>query len=106
MKELKDVQEKYDFFLMIYKRGVKKYVPFDQVKEKGKKEWFNRKYNRAKMEKDRAWMRMKRKQKQITKEEYKLERNEYVRVRREEEKIYEKDIVDKCKEELKLFQIY
>ena len=40
---------------------------------------------------------------QERKEDYKLERNEYVRVRREEEKRYEKDIVDKCKEEPKLF---
>ena len=30
---------------------------------------------------------------QRTKEEYKLARNEYVRIRREEEKGYEKDIV-------------
>ena len=46
---------------------------------------------------------MKRKPIQERKEEYKLERNEYVRVRRDKEKIYEKDIVDKCKEEPKLF---
>ena len=31
------------------------------------------------------------------------ERNEYVRIRRDEEKRYEKYIVDKFKEELKLF---
>ena len=45
---------------------------------------------------------MKRKPIQERKEEYKLEKNEYVRVRREEKR-YEKDIVDKCKEEPKLF---
>ena len=38
-----------------------------------------------------------------TKEVYKLARNEYVWVRREEEKRYGKDIVDKCKKEPKLF---
>ena len=31
IKELKDVQEKYDFFLMIYEQGVKEYVPFYKV---------------------------------------------------------------------------
>ena len=46
---------------------------------------------------------MKRKPIQERKEEYKLERIEYVRVRRVDEKRYEKDIVDKCKEEQKLF---
>ena len=47
---------------------------------------------------------MKRKPVQERKEEYNLEKNEYVRVRREEKR-YEKDIlvVDKCKEEPKLF---
>ena len=40
---------------------------------------------------------------QERKEKYKQERNEYVRVRREEEKRYEKDTVDKWKEEPKLF---
>ena len=45
---------------------------------------------------------MKRKPIQERKEECKLERNEYVKVGREEEKRYEKDIVGKCKEEPKL----
>ena len=34
MKELKDVQETYDLFLMIYKQRVKKYIPFSKVKER------------------------------------------------------------------------
>ena len=42
-------------------------------------------------------MRMKRKPKQKMKEEYKLAKNEYVRVGREQEKRYEQNIVDKCK---------
>ena len=37
IKELKDVQEKYDLFLMIYEQGIKEYVTFYKVKEKGKK---------------------------------------------------------------------
>ena len=37
MKKLKDVKKIYDFFPRIYERVVKKYVPFYQVKEKGKK---------------------------------------------------------------------
>ena len=52
---------------------------------KGKKKWFNRKCDRTYKERDKPQMRMKRKRKQKMKE-YKLARNEYVRVRREEEK--------------------
>ena len=37
MKELKDVQEKYDLFLMIYKQGVKEYAPFPKQKTTGEK---------------------------------------------------------------------
>ena len=44
MKELKGIQEKYDFFLMIYEQGIKEYATFYKVKEKDKKEWFNGKY--------------------------------------------------------------
>ena len=36
IQELKDVQEKYDLFLMIYEQGVKEYVSFNKVKEKSK----------------------------------------------------------------------
>ena len=39
IKELKDVQEKYDYFLIIYEQGVKEYVPFYEVKKRQK--WFN-----------------------------------------------------------------
>ena len=39
IKELKEVQEKYE-------QEVKEYVPFYKVKEKDKKEWFNGKCDR------------------------------------------------------------
>ena len=40
MKELKDIKEKYDLFLMIYEQEVKEYIPFYKVKEKGEKRVF------------------------------------------------------------------
>ena len=43
MKELKYMQDKYDFFLMTYEKGVKEYVSFYIEKEKRKKKWFSRK---------------------------------------------------------------
>ena len=49
---------------------------------------------------------MKRKLILNRKQEYKLEINKYVRVIREKDKRYEKDIVGKCKEEPKLFYIF
>ena len=76
MKELKDIQEKYDLFLMIYGQGVMEYIPFYKVKEKGKKECFNRKCEGFKKRRDEAWRRMKRKPIQESKYKYKLERND------------------------------
>ena len=67
IKELNDVQEKYDLFLMIYEQGVKEYVPFYKVK--GKKKWFNEKCETAKKRRDEAWQRMRRKLIQKRKEE-------------------------------------
>ena len=40
---------------MIYIQGVKEYFRFYKVKEKGKKEWFNGKCERAKRRRDAAW---------------------------------------------------
>ena len=37
IKELKDLQEKHDLFLLIYEQGVKKYVPSYKRKKKIKK---------------------------------------------------------------------
>ena len=55
--ELKNVQEKYDFCLMIFKQGVKEYVPLYIEKNY----CFNGKCDRAKEISNRAWKRMKRK---------------------------------------------
>ena len=32
--------------------------------------------------------------------------NKYIRIRREEERVFEKDVVEKCEKEPKLFYIY
>ena len=91
------------FFLEIYENGINKHVPLYKSREKGKQDWFNRRCAEAKQKRDEAWKRMKKRRNHRNKEDYKWARNEYVLVRREEEKGYEKDIVEKCKEEPKLF---
>ena len=39
----------------------------------------------------------------LTRNEYRRARNDYVKIRREEERSFEESIIDKCKEEPKLF---
>ncbi len=102
----KDVQNKYDHFLRIYDERVEKYLPFNKITKKGRKEWYNGECEKANKKRDEAWERLRRKLNNRNREEYKLARNEYVRVRREEERKYEKDIVDKCINEPKLFYRY
>lgn len=46
---------------------------------------------------------MRRRNTEKNRKEYKMARNNYVQVRRQEERSYEKNIVDKCKDEPKLF---
>ncbi len=57
----------------------------------------NGKCEEPKKKRDEAWKRLRRKLNPKNREEYKLARNEYVRVRREEERRYEKGIVDNIK---------
>ena len=106
MERLKDVQQKYDFFLDKYEQGIMYHVPEYKVKDKGRKDWFNLKCISAKKKRYEAFKRMRRKPTQENKAKYKSERNEYVRIRREEEIKFERDIVEKCKEEPKLFYRY
>ncbi|XP_050692945.1 uncharacterized protein LOC126983856 [Eriocheir sinensis] len=86
MKRSTNIQKKYDFFM-----------------DMAKKDWFNARCAKAKEKRDKAWSRLKRNKNQRNREDFKATRNEYVKVRKEEEKRYEKDIVEKCKEQPKLF---
>lgn len=106
LKEEKNTQDKWRIFLKYFSAGVEKYVPKITMKEKKKKEWFNKRCEKAKVERDKSWNKMRRRDNQQTRDVYKRARNEYVRVRREEERNYEKNIVNKCKEEPKLFYRY
>ena len=56
--------------------------------------------------KDKAWKKLIRQSNENNRKQYTEARNEYVRVRREEERIYEKDVVQKCVDEPKLFHKY
>ena len=73
---------------------------------KSKHAWYNRRCTEAKKAKDRALKRMIRRNSEVYREEYKKARNEYCRIRKEEEIKFESDIVKKCKEEPKLFYRY
>ena len=52
---------------------------------------------------DATWKRWRKQRAKSNREQYREARNDYVRMRREEEIQFEKDIVDKCKDEPKLF---
>ena len=104
MKDL-TVQEKYELFLEKYNEGVQKYVPVYRVRE-SKYSWFNGRCVEAKKRKDKAWKKWMKNRNDINREQYRNERNEYVRIRREEERSFERDIVQKCEKEPKLFYRY
>ena len=103
--EGKTVQKKYEIFLEKYNDGVKKYVPLYNVRRK-KYSWYNARCQEAKRAKDRAWKKLIKQRNLFNSERYKEARNEYIRIRREEERNFEKDVVEKCKEEPKLFYKY
>ena len=55
------------------------------MREKGKKDCFNVRCARAKTKRDQTFKRMRKNLTQENKAKYKQERNEYVKIRREEE---------------------
>ena len=103
--EGKTVQKKYDIFLERYREGVQKYVPLHRIRE-SKHSWYNARCMEAKRNKDKQWKKMRRQRNEHNIKQYKEARNEYVRIRREEERKFERDIVEKCGEEPKLFYRY
>ena len=100
------IDEKWESFSNIYHEGVGRYVPKMSQKTRGKSDWYNKKCGEARKNKELAWKRWRRNRRQDLWEKYKLERNKYTSVCREEKRNYEKDIVDKCKDQPKLFYKY
>ena len=89
--------------MKVYKAGFMKFVPkYKQNKEK-KQDWFNARCFKAREKRDRAWRSWKKSMNERNRESYRAARNEYVKARREEEINFEKDIVEKCKKQPKLF---
>ena len=97
------VEEGWSEFKNIYEQGVEKWVPKMKKRNIKIQEWFNKRCEKATETRDKAWSKWTRRRTTQTWETYKKARNEYTKVRREEARKYEKDIVDKCKEEPKLF---
>ena len=103
--ENKTAQEKYDFFLEKYHEGVNKYVPLYKVRE-SKHAWYNARCVAAKKKRNAAWRKLRKQRNEGNRKQYIEARNEYVRIRREEERRFEEDIVKRCKEEPRLFYRY
>ena len=81
----KEVQEKYDIFMKIYKTGAKNFVPKYKQKEEEKQDWFNARCFMAKEKRDTAWRSWKRNKNIRNRENFRSARNEYVKVRKEED---------------------
>ena len=68
-----------------------------------KSEWFNKRCKDALEMKKKAWNKARKRRNSRTWKEYTQARNKYTTIRREEQRNYEKNIVEKCKDEPKLF---
>ena len=100
------VEDKWKVFTELYCEGIEKYVPKVKPREKHIQEWFNKKCSEAKEGRDKAWKKWRKTKQPRRWQEYIKLRNDYVVIRREEKRNYEKNIIDKCKEQPKLFYRY
>ena len=103
--DIEDIDLQNGTFLDFYFKEIDKSIP--KIKEKGNptdhKEWFNPRCERAKEKKEVLWTRCKRHASKAARARYNEARNLYTRIRREAQKNYEKDIVEKGKDQPKLF---
>ena len=101
-----DVDTQYLKFCDIYKAGVLKHIPYQREKVKKVNEWFNHDCVKAREKRDLLWNRYRRHNSEKAYERYKHARNEYTAVRKEAQIAFEKDIIDKSKDQPKLFYSY
>ena len=73
---------------------------------KKKHSWYNARCAEAKKIRDAAWKRWRKQHTENDGEQYRGAGNDYVRIRREEEIQFEKDLMRKCKDEHKIFYRY
>ena len=97
------IDKKWDLFLKIYNDCVSQHVPRVSKKEITESDWFNKGCMEAKNKRDWMWNKWRRKRRADLWENYTNARNEHVRLCREVKRNYEKDIVEKCKDQPKLF---
>ena len=72
-----------------------------ELKRNGGK-WFKKDVRVQKI-RDNTWRKYRKRMYNSSRNEYQRARNNYVKIRREEERNFEESIIDKCKEEPKLF---
>lgn len=82
----KEAQENYDIFTEVYKTVVTRFVPKCRPGEWEKEAWFNTRCVKNKENRGKAWKRLK-KNKNNRNKAFELARNEYVIIRKEEEKM-------------------
>ena len=82
---------------------MEKYVPKGRVNCKTGNEWYNAVCEKARQGKINAWNRWRKMRTQARWKNYVDARNECVKIMRNEKLNYEKDIMDKCKSNPKLF---
>ena len=102
-EDASDIEDKWKEFVNIYEEGINKYVPRVKKEQKKIQAWFNKRCEESKRKRDTAWNKWMKRKGPFAWEEYKKARNEYTKIRREEARKYEKNIVEKCKNEPKLF---
>ena len=97
------VEGKYRKFREIYDKAVETYVPKKKETHYKEKPWFNERCRVAKEKRDKAWDIYRKRRGNQTWTNYKRLRNEYTKIRRQEARNYEKNIVMRSEGDPKLF---
>ena len=95
-------------FLDFYNKGVDQHIPKSKQGRfpQNNKKWFNARCVRARKNKEILWKRYSRHPSEPARTRYNEARNSYTLIRKEAQKNYEKDIIEKSGEQPKLFYNY
>lgn len=103
MHEENTPEGKCRVFKQKYDELIERHVPKRKEETYKKQPWFNKRCRKAKEKRDRAWGITRKRKNNQTWEKYTKLRNEYTKIRRQEAKNYEKNIVNKCESDPRLF---
>merc|ERR1711980_80850 len=102
LEEIEDINKQYERFLELYNKGTEQCIPKAKEEKCEAPDWFNDRCREARDKKGFFWTRWNRHRTEPARERFLQARHEYTDIRREEDRKFEKGIIEKSVKEPKI----